>query len=110
MVTSRSASGVSSSLQCDRPLADIANIITAGITRLISTASCSGPEGRRGACPVASCTASAHRSTRCESKRQGSMRQTWRHSTVTPLAAAALAAASRASASAEASVAGSSAR
>ena len=30
----------------------MANIITAGMTRPISTASCSGPDGRRGACPV----------------------------------------------------------
>ena len=89
MVTSRSASGVSSSLQCDSPLVDMANIITAGMTRPISTASCSGPDGRRGACPVASCTASAHSSTSRGSNRQGSMRHTCRHSTLTPLAAAA---------------------
>ena len=81
IVTSRSASGVSSSLQCDRPLVELANIITAGMTRPISTASCSGPDGSRGACPVASCTASAHRSTRRGSNRQGSMRHTCRHST-----------------------------
>src|SRR6185503_13524163 len=100
IVTSRSASGVSSSLQCDKPLVERANIITAGMTRLISTASCSGPDGRRGAYPVASCTALAHRSTRRGSNRQGSMRHTCRHVTVTPLAADARAAASCASASA----------
>src|SRR6185503_13989397 len=33
IVTSRSASGVSSSLQCDKPLVERANIITAGMTR-----------------------------------------------------------------------------
>ena len=51
IVTSRSASGVSSSLQWDRPLVDMANIITAGIARLISTASWSGPEGSQGRVP-----------------------------------------------------------
>ena len=38
--------GCVSSLQCERPLVELANIITDGMTRLISTASCSGPEER----------------------------------------------------------------
>ena len=87
-------------LQCDSPLVDMANIITAGMTRAISTASWSGPDGRRGACPVTSCTASAHSATSRGSNRHGSIRHTCRHSTVTSLAAAARDAASRASASA----------
>jgi len=67
---------------------DLANIITAGMTRPISTASCSGPDGRRGAWQVASCTASAHRSTRRGATRQGSSRPRRRPRPDTPFAAA----------------------
>jgi hypothetical protein len=42
---------VSSSLQCERPLAEWANIMTTGMCGTISAASCSGPDGSFGASP-----------------------------------------------------------
>ena len=58
MLFSRCGSGVSSSLQCDSPFEEYANIMTTGMCGTISAASCSGPEGSSGASPVTSRTAS----------------------------------------------------
>ena len=46
MVLSRCGSGVSSSLQCESPFDEYANIITTGMCGTISAASCNGPDGR----------------------------------------------------------------
>ena len=87
MVLSRCGSGVSSSLQCERPFDEYANIITTGMCGTISAASCSGPDGRCGAAPVTSRTASSHSLMRCGAKGRGSICQMRFHSTLTLLPA-----------------------
>ena len=84
--------------------------MTTGMCGTISAASCSGPDGSRGASPVSSRTASSHNPISAGSNGRGLIVHNSRHSTVTWFAFAAAAAAALASRSIAASTPAFSAR
>src|SRR5215207_6694987 len=108
--SSRSSSGVSSSLVWLSPPRLLTKSITVGMRRAISAASCRGPLGSLCDCPVTSVTASSAREIKSSSKGMGSMRHRRFHSTETSSSVAMRAVASSAASSMLASTPGSRAR